>query len=229
MDKIVSQLQSKKIGPFITQVQFHPKHKVGHFDLTLYLKNEEGILSQSPLIQGLYSKGNVSQNIQSWWDIHYSDQADFWGKEPIILGQIGSYAEEVFEMIGKTLEPGGMIFVSLITDMVWEIKSKLHQITRDCLSLRSLEIPPAATPLGRLLYLSGCPIVKSQAFDVQGSSRLAGEKAPNSQMEKEFLRKLHMQLQEFLSRKDQRERSKGEQLCLGNAEDILNRLKEKQN
>ncbi|MBS3820110.1 hypothetical protein KGY73_11500 [bacterium] len=36
-------------------------------------------------------------------------------------------------MIGKTLEPGGMIFVSLITDMVWKIESKLHKVNRGIL------------------------------------------------------------------------------------------------
>lgn len=217
-------LHSKKIGPYMTQLQFKPKHRVGHFDVSLFLKNANGKITDMPLIKGIYSKGNCSQNIQGWFDIHYSDRADFGTGNPVILSQFGRFAEYVFEMIGGAIEPGGMIFVSLITDIVWEIDSELHKVTRDCLSTRSLEIPPAATPLGRLLFFSGCQNIKSQAFDVQGSSRLAGEKALNPDTNRQFSQKLRTQLQEFLSRKDQRESTEYDERCRLNAEDVLNRI-----
>ena len=221
MDKALKCLHSKKIGPYMTQLKYRPKRRVGHFDVSLFLKKDDGKLSSMPLIKGIYSRGNVSQNIQGWLDIHYLDRADFGGRNPVILSQSGPWDESVFRMIGGVLEPGGMIFVSLITDIVWEMESKLHEVTRHCLSIRSLKIPPAATPLGRLLFISGCQNIKSQAFDVQGSSRLAGEKALNSNMSRQFSLKLRSELQEFLSRKDPREPTEYDRICRSNAEDIL--------
>lgn len=224
MDNPLLELHSKKIGPYRTQVQVRPKRKKGHFDITLFLKNHNGKLSCVPLVQGVYSKGNVSQNIQGWLDIHYSDRADFRSHNPVILSQSDHCAEDIFEMLGKVIEPGGMIFISVITDTVWEIESELHKVTRECLSIRSLEIPPAATPLGRLLFISGCQNIKSQAFDVQGSSRIAGEKALNPDVEIEFLRKLQAQLQEFLNRKVQKEWTEIHEICRLNAKDVLHRI-----
>jgi len=75
--------------------------------------------------------------------------------------------------------------------------------------------------------MGGCRNVKSQAFDVQGSSRLAGEKAPNPDIERQFTQKLRKQLQEFLGRRDQRESTEFAKIrnkCHFNAEDILNRI-----
>jgi hypothetical protein len=227
MDKALKLFYSKKIGPYLTRLQFRPKSRVGHFDVSLFLKNDDGKISDQPLIEGIYSKGNRSQNTQGWLDIHYSDQADFGDGNPVILSQSGRCAEDVFEMIGGAIEPGGMVFVSLITDMVWEMESELHKVSRDCLSTRSLGIPPAATPLGRLLFIGGCRNVKSQAFDVQGSSRLAGEKAPNPDIDRQFTQKLRTQLQEFLGRRDQRQSTEIDKIykiCRLNAEDILNRF-----
>jgi hypothetical protein len=220
-------LHGKKIGPYTTHLQFQPRRRVGHFDISLFLKDNEGKNSDRPLIEGIYSKGNRTHNTQGWFDIHYTDRADFGDGNPVALSRSGRCAENVFETIGGAIEPGGMIFVSLITDMIWEMESELHRVTRDCLSTRSLEIPPAATPLGRLLFIGGFPNVKSQAFDVQGSSRIAGEKAPTPNIDRQFTRKLQKQLQEFLGRKDQRKLSEFDKLykiCRSNAEDILNRL-----
>jgi len=227
MEKALKHLQSKKIGPYMTQLRFRPKRRVGHLDVSLFLKNDEGKISDQPLIEGIYSKGNRSQNIQGWFDIHYSDQVDFGDGNPVILSRFGPCAEDVFEMIGGAIEPGGMIFVSLITDIVWEMESDLHRVTRDCLGTRSLGIPPAATPMGGLLFIGGCRNVKSQAFDVQGSSRLAGEKAANPDVDRQFTQKLRIQLQEFLGRRNQIESTEFDdisRICRLNAEDILNRL-----
>lgn len=220
-------LHCKAIGPYSTQLRFQPKQRVGHFDISLFLKDESGKISDRPLIEGIYSKGNRSQNMPGWLDIHYSDRADFAGENAVIFSRQDRLAECVFGHIGKAVAPGGMVFVSLVTDIVWEMESLLHKVTRESLSARSFGIPPAATPLGRLLFISGCRNVKSQAYDVQGSSRLAGEKALNIDIERQFAQKLRTQLQEFLGRGNRRESDEFDKLCKicrPNAEDILNRL-----
>jgi len=227
MENTLKRLQAKKIGPYTTRLQFRPKLRVGHFDVSLFLKDDGGRISDSPLIEGIYSKGNPSQFIQGWFDIHYSDRADFGDGSRVVLSRPGGCAEAVWEMMGSAVEPGGIIFVSFITDMVWEMESELHRATRDCLSISSLEIPPAATPLGRLLFIGGCRNVRSRAFDVQGSSRIAGEKASHPDIDRQFTQKLKTQLQEFLGRTDRKKPSEFDELfkiCRSNAEDILKSL-----
>lgn len=224
IDNPLIKLDSQRIGPYLTKVRFKPKRKKGHFDIDLFLDNEKGYRSQLPLVTGIYSRGNVSQNIQTWMDIHYSDQVKFDDHDPDILSQSDRCAEDVFEMIGKVIEPGGMIFVSLVTDIAWEIDSELHRITRRCVDVRSLEIPMAATPLGRLVFFSGCLNIKSQAFDVQGSSRIAGEKALNQDIKKDFLNGIQKELRKFLKRKKQKRWTRIYDRCRLNAKDVLNRL-----
>lgn len=227
MEKALKSLHAKKVGPYTTRLRFKPKLRTGHFDVSLFLIDDNGRTSDMPLIEGIYSKGNPSRNIQGWFDIHYADRADFGDGNPVVLSRPGGCAEAAWETLGSAVEPGGMIFVSFITDMVREMESGIHRATRICLSIGSLEIPPAATPLGRLLFIGGCRNVRSRAFDVQGSSRIAGEKALRPDIDRPFTQKLKTQLQEFLGRTDGRKSSEFDELvkiCRSNAQDILNRL-----
>ena len=217
-------INAQRIGPYITQLQFHPGRRIGHFDFALFLKNDDAQISQRPLIKGLYSRGNISWRNQGWIDIHYADFADFGKGTPDILSDSDNCADQVFQMIGRALPPGAMIFVSLITDIAWQVEIELHRMTRECLSIRSLGIPPAATPIGRLLFMSGCRNIKSQAFDVQGSSRLAGENAPNSEINSRFSSALIEQLQEYLDRSERTEFSGLEKICRANAVYMMTQL-----
>jgi hypothetical protein len=218
-------LQSKNIGSFQTELQFLPKQRKGHFDFSLFLKDTKGELSRPPVIKGICSKGNRRQHIQNWFDFHYYDRADFGGGNPVILSQTDKLAEELFRLVGTAVEPGGMLFVSYITDKIWNMKSDLHRITRDCFSMFSLNIPPAATPLGRLLFCAGCLSIKSQAFDVQGSSRIAGEKALDKENEKRFSLKLSDQLEAYLKREPHPERMELEGVCRLQAALVLREIR----
>jgi hypothetical protein len=114
-----------------------------------------------------------------------------------------------------------MIICSYITDVAWGIESSIHEQTRHCLQVHSLEIPPAATPLGRLLVAAGCCNIKAGAYNVQGSSRLAGEKALNKGYEKRFRQRLIRLLEEYLKREPNPEYQHIEDICRTNARDIL--------
>lgn len=221
---VLESFHLRKIGPFYTQIQFWPKRRVGHFNFSISLKNETGQASRFPVVKGIYSRGNRAQNIQGWFDIHYTDHANFGDGKPIILSQVDIFAEDMFRMIGSAVSPGGMLIVSYVTDIVSDIRSDLHKITRQCLGVSSLGVPPAATPLGRLLFISGCYNIKSDAFDVQGSSRLAGEKAPNAEIETQFSQKLILQLKEYLRREPQKKLIKFEEICRANAAYVLNQI-----
>ncbi|MBW2038663.1 MAG: hypothetical protein JRI46_03575 [Deltaproteobacteria bacterium] len=217
-------LQDHHLGPFTLQVQCRPKRKVGHFDLDLFFTNKKGKGSRDPIITGIYSKGNPAHNIHGWLDIHYLDRLTFEDGASVVLSEQDDLAEDLFQVLGSVITPGGLIIVSYITDIAWGFESPLHEITRRCLGVSSLNIPPAATTLGRLLVAAGCCNIKGGAYDVQGSSRLAGEKLPNREYEARFTQKLIEQLKEYLAREPNSEFMRLEEICRANATNILDHI-----
>jgi hypothetical protein len=220
----LASLQDRSLGPFTLQVQYQPMRRVGHFDLDLFLKDKEGRASRDPLITGIYSKGNPSSRIFSWLDIHYLDWFAFDNGDARVLSEMEDLSEEFFEILGSVIPHGGMIICSYITDVAWRIESPIHEITRRCLQVQSLEIPPAATPLGKLLVAAGCCNIKAGAYDVQGSSRLAGEKALDREYKMRFTQRLIKQLEEYLRREPNPEYQHVEDICRSNAEKILGQM-----
>ena len=267
MNPKLTALQDRTLGPFSLHIQYQPRRRVGHFDLDIFLKDREGKLSCDPSVTGIYSKGNPSNKVFSWFDIHYLDRFAFdndnakvpsnlpwrtrsprttkidnphsppfrkpkvtrWsggmgGFETYFLSDMEGLAEGLFEMLGNCTPPGGMIICSYITDVAWAIESPLHEVTRRCMALNSLGIPPAATPLGRLLVAAGFCNIKSGAYDVQGSSRLAGEKALDKEYEERFRQGLIKQLEEYVGRDPHPEYQHIEDICRTNAGEILGQM-----
>ena len=217
-------LQDRILGPFTLQIQFQPRRRVGHFDFDLFLKDKEGRASREPLVTGIYSKGNPGNKIFSWLDIHYLDLFAFDGDDAGVLSEMEGLAEGLFGMLGRCIPPGGMIMCSYITDVAWGIESPLHEVTRRCMASNSLKIPPAATPIGRLLIAAGSRNIKAGAYAVQGSSRLAGEKALDGESEKRFTQELIRQLEEYLGREPNPEYQDIENTCRSNAGEILDQM-----
>jgi hypothetical protein len=220
----LTSLRDRSLGPFTLQVQYQPRRRAGHFDLDLFLINKKGQRSRDPLVTGIYSKGNPNNKIFSWLDIHYLDCFAFDGGDAGVLSEMEDLSKEFFEMLGSVIPPGGMIICSYITDVAWGIESPLHEVTKRCMALNSLGIPPASTPIGKLLVAAGCYNIKAGAYDVQGSSRLAGEKVLNREYEKRFTQRLIEQLEGYLKRTPNPEYQHLEDICRSNAEEILGQM-----
>lgn len=221
---ILESLRSMKLGPFQLEVHYRPKSRVGHFDLDIRLTDKKGDTTRFPVVTGTHSKGNPRQSIHGWFDIHFLDRLDFDAKSPMRLSEMGGLDEDLFHMLGSTTGPGGMIIVSYVSDMVWGFESELHALTRQCLRLNSPRIPPSCTPLGWLLFKSGCRNIKREAYDVQGSSRLAGEMALNAEYETKFTQQLSQQLKDYLATKPHGEFVHLEEVCRANAARILEEI-----
>jgi hypothetical protein len=217
-------LQDCSLGPFTLQVHYQPRRRVGHFDLDIFLKNKKGKRSLEPLVSGIYSKGNPSKKIFSWLDIHFLDLFTFDNGNAGALSKHEDLTKGLFGMLGGVIPAGGMVICSYITDMAWGIESSIHEQTRRCLQVHSLNIPSAATPVGRLLVAAGCCNIKGEAYDVQGSSRLAGEKALDGEYEKRFTQQLIEQLEEYMGRASNPEYKDIEDICRTNAEEILDQM-----
>jgi hypothetical protein len=221
---VLESLRSMRLGPFQLEVHYRPKSKIGHFDFDIRLTNSKGHTTRFPVVTGTHGKGNPSQSIQGWFDIHFLDRLDFDAKLPMRLSEMGRLDEDLFHLFGSITGPGGMLIVSYLSDMVWGFESEIHALTRQCLSLNSPRIPPSCTPLGWLLFKSGCRNIKREAYDVQGSSRLAGEKALNAQYQAKFTHQLSQQLKDYLATKSHGELMHLEEVCRINAGKILEEI-----
>jgi len=217
-------LQNCSLGPFTLQIQYQPRRRIGHFDLDIFLKDDKGQLSCDPLVTGIYSKGNPSSKIFSWLDIHFLDLFAFDSGDAGVLSERDDLATGLFLILGNCIPPGGMIICSYITDVAWRIESSIHEVTRRSMVLSSLHIPSPATPIGRLLIAAGCRNIKAGAYDVQGSSRLAGEKALDRACEARFTQRLIEQLEEYLGREPNPEYQHIEALCRTNAVEIRDQM-----
>ena len=217
-------LRTMRLGPFQLEIRYRPKSRIGHFDFDIRLTDRKGDTTHLPIVTGTYSKGNPSQSIKGWFDIHFLDRLDFDPTSPMRLSEMGGLDEDLFHMLGSTARPGGMIIVSYLSDMVWGFESELHALTRQCLRLNSLRIPPSCTPLGWLLFKSGCRNIKREAYDVQGSSRLAGEMSLNAEYEAKFTQQLSQRLRDYLATKPHGEFVHLEEVCRTNAGRILQEI-----
>lgn len=217
-------LHHRQIGPFRLSAEIKAKRRFGHYDIVLFLEADPKRKHSTPVLWGLFSFGRRDHGVLPWLDMHFREQTPFIPDDPFDLSLEAGVIDGLFRVIGELVKDGGMIFVSYITDITWDFFSPLHELTRKVLNVREPEIPPAVTPIGRLLFISGCRNIKGNIYDVQGSSRLAAEKSGNPAVEKLFVEKLRESLKCYLARSACSHFACAEKICRRNAEEILERL-----
>ncbi|MBN1274097.1 MAG: hypothetical protein JXB26_17675 [Candidatus Aminicenantes bacterium] len=221
---LIKHLNHRQVGPYRLYSEIKPKRRSGHRDVDLYIEDETGRMSVTPIVCGLFSFGRYDHGILPWLDMHFRVQTRFENEEPFFLSQKESCEEKLFRTLGELIAEGGMIFVSYLTDITWDFISPIHELTRKVLNFRNPDIPPAATPLGRLLFFSGCRNIKGNVYDVQGSGRIAGEKSDNAAVEELFTENLDKRLNKYLSSPVLADHARIESICRQNARVILESL-----
>jgi hypothetical protein len=162
----------------------------------LYLRNAAGKLSTLPAVKGIYSVGG-KEGVKPWMDIEYREELQFQETEEKVFTIILSQNEQdrlLFKHIGALIPPGGHLMVS------YEGDQKIHLETIKSLSIN---IPPAATPLGHLILLAGFQYVKDWYLaegGFEGPRKLWGEKAPDKTWTKNFYGKTAQQMRGYLQR-----------------------------
>jgi len=163
----------------------------------LYIQNKKGKLSIFPVIKGIYSAG-AKHGVKPWLDVEYREELEFPSSETktskLLLNKAGQ-DRLLFKLLGDIIPPGGHLMVS------YEGEQKIHEETMKSLSIG---IPPAATPLGYLIYQAGFQYIKDWYLAEGGSEgprKLWGEKAPDEAWKQNFLEKTYRQLRSFLGRK----------------------------
>jgi len=128
-------------GGFSFHILDGPTNNVGAKYFHLFLKRNKEI-SLDPIIFGLYNSGKYPG--QNWLEVIHFNQIIEFSKEQSL--DISEQAElEIFQHLGKILPPGGHMMI--------EYESEYRRLTARSLLVG---VPPDATPIGRLLYISGC-------------------------------------------------------------------------
>jgi hypothetical protein len=163
----------------------------------LYIRDSRRILSSSPVIKGIYSVGG-KDGVKPWMDLEYYEKLDFLAEKETKDGLILSsnrLDRKLFKYLGDIIPPGGHLMVS------YEGEQIIHTNTAKSLSM---SIPPAATPLGFLIFQGGFQFIKDWYLSEgghEGPRKLWGEKAPDDAWAKTFYEKTAKQIYQFLGHK----------------------------
>ncbi|NIO16484.1 MAG: DUF1122 domain-containing protein [Deltaproteobacteria bacterium] len=165
--------------------------------IKLYLGDAAGNLSDRPVIEGIFSWGNRGK-IQPWMDLIYTEAVSLTGKgdgEGATLRLDDAAIDgELFRHLGGLIPRGGHLMVS------YEGTDPVH---RDTLRGLYAQVPPAATPLGFLLFNAGFEYIKDWYLAEggnEGPRKLWAEKAPDDGWKMHFLKKTEDALVLFLKR-----------------------------
>jgi hypothetical protein len=220
----LSDVDGRRLGAFtIVLCDVRGLRRSGWREFSLRLQDVRGTLLRQPVIGGICSRGG-KDGVRGWMDI------DYWEEIPLENGEpdgsrLSLRAEgldrEIFRLLGEAIPPGGHLMVS------YEGEQEVHGET-----LRELAkgVPPAATPLGHLLFFGGFRHVKDWYLaegGMEGPRKLWGEKAPDTVWERAFGEWTMRQLVPFLERGPSPEHEN----LLGaarRAEEVLRKIREEE-
>lgn len=131
------------------------------------------------VVSGLYYLGSTW--IRPWLELDYA---------PITGDEMDGTGESLFQLLSELIPPGGHISVAYLD----------HKITARALLLG---VPPAATPIGYLLWRCGCRWFKDWYFAEgwkEGGIKLQGEKPLDETRKRENTQKILAELHAFLNK-----------------------------
>ena len=209
-------LQGKGLDSYQLVVLIGAKNKVGASYFQVFLQNAHGEVSQQPAIIGLHNQGKYPS--YNWIEvISFSSQVRFGsGREVVDIAKNG-LTQQLFQYLADLIPAGGHMMV--------EYDSPEQQDTACSLALG---IPPAATPLGYILFLAGCGAgFKDWHFaegGCEGPCKLQGYKALNNQQAQRKTEETAQELKAFLNKPPPAAGSELERAARDRALALLNQL-----
>jgi hypothetical protein len=191
----ISSITGKRLNAYILDVDnISPGRFVEEINFELYLKTVDGETSENPTVKGKYFSGR-GEFYKPWLEIYYDKRVMFESSKIVDLSKEGLDAK-MFQHLSDLLPPSSHIMVAYLS----------HEETR-----RGLErgVPVPATPLGYLLWKSGCTWFKDWYFAEgfwEGDIKLQGNKPLNDENQREDLLELGRELTEFLMKEKRAER-----------------------
>ena len=167
---------NEEIADYRLSIDCKEKQIKGHWDVRIYLEDQESRRTATPCIQGLYSVGRQGiPTIGHFFQTELKSRVDFVDGHNHICRTIDlidtRLAEDLYRSIGKVLRPGGQLFVSYNNEKRFSVHTD---------KAFRLGIPPVATMLGKLVALTGCVKVWSH-YGAEGRDRIEGEKPETNQ------------------------------------------------
>jgi hypothetical protein len=208
-------LQRRALGPTRLLVLLGPKNAFGASYFQVFLRLADGRLSAEPLLIGLHSSGRYPA--YNWIDvIRYENSAAFESDEGLDLAA-GGLERRLFRLLGQFIPAGGHLMV--------EYESEGQRPTERMLTLG---VPPVATPLGYLLFLSGCGASFRNWYISEGGRegprKLQGFRPLDGEDARRKAQSMTEELRQFLARTPGKEHRQWEKLARRLARRVLRRL-----
>ncbi|MGQ9573054.1 MAG: DUF1122 family protein [Dehalococcoidia bacterium] len=214
-DHPLGKLQGRALGPARLVVLLGPRSAMGATYFRAFLKLADGRLSSEPLLLALHNSGRYPA--YNWIDaIRYENSVTFKGGERLDLAARG-LDRRLFRLLGQLIPPGGHLMV--------EYESEGQRPTERMLALG---LPAVATPLGYLLFLSGCGASLRDWYISEGGRegprKLQGFKPLDDEDARQKAQSMAEQLRQFLARAPRKEHRQWERLARRLARKVLSRL-----
>lgn len=193
--KSISSIEGKRLNGYVLHID---KLSRGRFieetAFELYLKAIDGEISENPAVKGTHFSGR-GEFYKPWLEIYYDTRVKFKSSKIVDLSERG-LDEKLFKHLSDLLPPNGHIMVVYLD----------HEETR-----KGLEqgVPAPATPLGYLLWKSGCTWFKDWYFAEgfwEGDIKLQGNKPLNEENRRKDILEIQKELTEFLKKAKREER-----------------------
>jgi hypothetical protein len=214
-DHPLGRLQGRALGPARLLVLLGPKNAFGASYFQTFLTLADGRLSAEPLLLGLHNSGRYPA--YNWIDvIRYEVSVAFDGDERLDLAARG-LDSRLFRLLSQLIPPGGHLMV--------EYESEGQRLTERMLTLG---IPPVATPLGYLFFLSGCGASFRDWYISEGGRegprKLQGFKPLDADDAERKAGSMAKELRQFLVRAPRKEHRQWEEPARRLARRVLRRL-----
>lgn len=188
---IIKSLHGERLEVYKLSIDSEVKRVYGHFDVCVYLKNEKDEKSLEPCIKGLYSVGRQDSTYH-FFDAQFFPYIRFSTKEVNLIEE--NLADDLFKLLGAIIRPGGQFYLSYLNEEMFT--SQMEKAFK-------LGIPPIATVLGRLLFMSGCIHVRS-FYGVEGRFRVDGEKPISSKITRKWAHEILDELNKYIASEEKK-------------------------
>jgi hypothetical protein len=191
----LSKLNGKRLDSYVLHVNNISRGRfVEETNFELYLKANDGEISGDPVVKGKYFSGR-GEFYTPWLEIYYDIRVKFKSSKILDLSGRG-LDEKLFRHLSDLLPPGSHIMVVYLN----------HKETR-----KGLErgVPAPATPIGHLLWKSGCTWFKDWYFAEgfwEGDIKLQGNKPVDEVDRRKNLLEIRGKLTEFLKKEKRKEK-----------------------
>jgi hypothetical protein len=185
----ISSIEGRKLNGYVLHVDNVSQGRfVEETNFELYLKAIDRETSENPVVRGKYFSGR-GEFYKPWLEIYYNNRVRFESSKIVDLSE-GGVDEKLFKHLSDLLPPNSHIMVIYVN----------HEETRKGLERA---VPAPATPIGYLLWKSGCTWFKDWYFAEgfwEGDVKLQGNKPLNEENRRGNLLEIRKELTEFLKK-----------------------------